>query len=160
MDQRCEEVAEAYQQTFRWIFLPDTENQPWDNFVQWLQSRTGIYWINGKAGSGKSTLMRYICNSPATRRELKAHWAGETPFSTPGFFFWNSGTIEQRSQASLLRSLLYETLHDDQTLIPIVLPWLYARSYTQALCPVANYEHAELPVSKLSEAFKILLEQT
>lgn len=32
----------------------------WDDFSVWLKSGQGLYRINGKAGSGKSTLMNYL----------------------------------------------------------------------------------------------------
>lgn len=28
--------------------------------AQWLESGSGVYWVCGKAGSGKSTLMKHI----------------------------------------------------------------------------------------------------
>jgi hypothetical protein len=73
---RQQEIAEAYQRTFSWIFddqqgdgndrvAPGRETRPWSNFIEWLhEERTprGIYWMNGKAGSGKSTLMRFVAN--------------------------------------------------------------------------------------------------
>ncbi len=52
----------AYQKTFQWIFRSTSESTAWDNFTSYL-SRTDIntpYFINGKAGSGKSTLMKFI----------------------------------------------------------------------------------------------------
>lgn len=58
---REERVADAYTRTFEWIFQgsDDCPGQ-WSNFVDWLQSGDRLYWITGKAGSGKSTLMKYI----------------------------------------------------------------------------------------------------
>jgi hypothetical protein len=58
---RYEAVPEAHEQTFAWILQPnhgETESE-WSDFAQWLQEGEGIFWINGKAGSGKSTLMKY-----------------------------------------------------------------------------------------------------
>ena len=56
---RQENVDEAYSRTFRWIF-DDNPNatEPWSNFVKWLEVGEGMYWINGKAGSGKSTVRK------------------------------------------------------------------------------------------------------
>jgi len=42
----------------------------------WLESGTGIFHICGKLGSGKSTLMKYICDHEETGKMLKK-WAGE-----------------------------------------------------------------------------------
>ncbi|RYP07349.1 hypothetical protein DL764_002565 [Monosporascus ibericus] len=39
----------------------------WDSFVEWLKSDNDMYWISGKAGSGKSTLVRFIMCNPRTQ---------------------------------------------------------------------------------------------
>jgi hypothetical protein len=33
----------------------------WSNLKAWLESNEQLYWITGKAGSGKSTLMKFLC---------------------------------------------------------------------------------------------------
>lgn len=74
--ERFEAVDEAHKKTFQWIFQrpEDTaqfaEGRRWDDFPRWLESGKGLYWINGKAGSGKSTLMKYISNHSHTNRSL------------------------------------------------------------------------------------------
>jgi hypothetical protein len=64
MEDRHERIAEAYKKTFEWIFSdPDTEpckKASWISFSKWLESSSSLYWITGKAGSGKSTLIKYI----------------------------------------------------------------------------------------------------
>lgn len=66
MKHRSETIAEAHQETFEWIFS-DSEFRPWSNFREWLQSDNGLYWLSGKAGSGKSTLMKYIVGHEETK---------------------------------------------------------------------------------------------
>jgi hypothetical protein len=64
MTHRRAEIAEAHQKTFFWLLREEqprediARTRPWNSFVQWLRDGGDIYWINGKAGSGKSTLMR------------------------------------------------------------------------------------------------------
>ena len=70
--------------------------------MHWLTQENGIYWVNGKAGSGKSTLMRHIYDNPHTREALK-EWAGDTQLIVSEWFFWNTGSLDQRSQTGLLR---------------------------------------------------------
>jgi predicted ATPase len=63
MQDRQHTICDAHAKTFKWIF-DEKNNQclrTWSSFTDWLQHGRGIYWINGKAGSGKSTLMRYQC---------------------------------------------------------------------------------------------------
>ncbi len=58
---RCDEVADAHHKTYDWMFQNPPEGRTsWSDFVDWLREGSRIYWINGKAGSGKSTLMKYI----------------------------------------------------------------------------------------------------
>jgi hypothetical protein len=81
-----------------------------------------LYWINGEAASGKSTLMKYIVAHPTTSRELD-RWAvkmADAPrLRVASFSFWAGGTREQRSQSGLLRSILYELLLQEPRLVPV-----------------------------------------
>jgi len=122
ISERYNKVAKAHAATFEWIFSdPQPEDRPWSSFSQWLQSGEGIYWINGKAGSGKSTLMRYLYDHERTRA-LFSTWSGSKPLQIASHFFWNSGTSEQKSQVGLLRSLLHEILSIHRDLIPDAFP--------------------------------------
>jgi hypothetical protein len=49
-------IKKAHETTFEWIFAPNTSA----NLVTWLKSGDELYWISGKAGSGKSTLMKFL----------------------------------------------------------------------------------------------------
>jgi hypothetical protein len=52
-------IVAAHENTFQWIFKdPGLGGTPWPSFVDWLENGSGFYWITGKAGSGKSTLMK------------------------------------------------------------------------------------------------------
>lgn len=53
-ERRCN-VVEAHAGTFEWIFDPHQTE-----FLKWLREGSDLYWINGSAGSGKSTLMKYL----------------------------------------------------------------------------------------------------
>ncbi|KAE9379537.1 hypothetical protein N431DRAFT_327470 [Stipitochalara longipes BDJ] len=119
MSHRRVEIEEAHKKTFAWLldYSPaerlcvkqGAEGRMWHNFTRWLQEPSGLYWINGKAGSGKSTLMRYICDNDITKKHLKS-WAGSSELHMISFYFWNTGCKEQRSQIGLLRSLLHQIL--------------------------------------------------
>jgi hypothetical protein len=157
---RQEDITEAHQRTFGWIYVnPPQHNNglQWTDFGQWLQKGDGIYWINGKAASGKSTLMRYICDNPKTK-ELLTVWADPLPPTTAAFFFWNSGTPEQRSQSGFLRSLLFEVCQQYRELIPIILPWLWAWQYSHLIDTSQTVQH-NWSLPKLKQAFKRLVQQ-
>jgi hypothetical protein len=113
---RQETIKEAHRNTFQWIFETNSQQtQSWSNFAEWLQNGQGIYWISGKAGSGKSTLMNYVFAEERTTEALKT-WAGKRQLLTPTFFFWNAGSTLQKSTGGLLRSLLYQLLEQRPSL--------------------------------------------
>jgi len=155
--ERQEEIADAHRNTFQWLLkhTPDTRG----DFVQWLRSGRGTYWISGKPGSGKSTLMRYICNSEDVRREL-LQWAEASQLTICNFFFWNNGTREQRSQTGFLRSLIYDVLRQHPTLIPIVMPAIWARTYTLVVQDTKTVKRSKFSFELLMETFRIIVQQT
>ncbi|KAF8848889.1 hypothetical protein BDZ45DRAFT_253975 [Acephala macrosclerotiorum] len=169
MDYRKEEVAETYPETFGWIFEPskaqdDTDDHHWSNFADWLTHGSGIYWINGKAASGKSTLMRYICDDPRTLTLLRP-WASPTTPTRAEFFFWNSGSLDQRSQHGLLRTILFDTLQKRRELIPVCLPLQWARKYSQVTelfgdTDPYSFRSPSWMLKTLMGAFSALLQQT
>jgi hypothetical protein len=111
--------------TFEWIFeKPSSLDTPWDSLDDWLRQGKGCYWINGKAGSGKSTLMKYIEGNEKTRAALN-HWAGPSKLITGSFFFWYAGSTIQKSQEGLLRSLLLDVLTQQPQLVPTLFPEAY-----------------------------------
>lgn len=116
MDARRSEIRPAEAKTFEWIFTSRSSS-----FIHWLQFSSGIFWIAGKAGSGKSTLMRYLSGHVQTFATLQK-WGDGRRVVTASFFFWNSGTEMQRSQEGLLRSLLFEVFVKCPMLIEKMCP--------------------------------------
>ncbi|KAL8710650.1 MAG: hypothetical protein Q9220_004874 [cf. Caloplaca sp. 1 TL-2023] len=112
INSRLEQIPEAFKQTCRWIFDTPARKQQRRrqlryNFHEWLSSGKGIYWISGKPGSGKSTLMKFIVNEEQTEQALDAG-RGDQNVLIISFFFWGAGTSLQKSATGLLRSLLYQ----------------------------------------------------
>ena len=109
---REETIAEAHRKTFQWIFdRSDRDVRPWSNFVSWLEDGEGIYWISGKAGSGKSTLMNFLCHDERTKEALEI-WSGSKDILMAKFFFWSAGTMMQKNFDGFLRSLLWQILRE------------------------------------------------
>ena len=108
---RQEQISEAYQGTYQWIFDPPTServrNVRSSNFHDWLETGDGIYWISGKPGSGKSTLMKFIVREHQTLQLLE-NWKKNGRLLIISFFFWRPGSDLQKSATGLLRSLLYQ----------------------------------------------------
>jgi hypothetical protein len=111
MDSRLSNIAPPYENTFEWIWTATDLH-----FVPWLRTGTGTYWISGKPGSGKSTLMKYIYRNEQTEQYLNSSVSGKTVIR-PSFFFHNRGSNYQKSLEGLLRSLLYQTLSAEKTIV-------------------------------------------
>ncbi|KAI0162502.1 hypothetical protein BJ166DRAFT_269833 [Pestalotiopsis sp. NC0098] len=103
---RREEVAVADPGTNEWIWSHPT-------FISWAQKSSGILWIEGKAGSGKSVLAKTI------RSKL-----GQTGhFGTPGvplppisdWFYSTRHDSIARSHLSFLRSILSQILEQNKS---------------------------------------------
>jgi hypothetical protein len=163
MMSRYEAVVEAHPKTFEWIFSNTSDDQmPWTDFKKWLQEGVGLYWINGKAGSGKSTLMKHIYDDVRTTKYLEK-WAEKSSTANSRvclafYFFWNSGTDMQKSHRGLLRSLLCQILSQYPDLIPLVLPKRWAKLYfgTQTL---GRAVHDPWSDRHLMDAFEKLVQQ-
>lgn len=92
-----------------------------DNFTTWLRSGEGVFHILGNPGSGKSTLMKFLCSHERTQEELRV-WAGkEKKLVFARFYFWKSSNNNmQMSLPGLHRSILFETLKHCPELIPVL----------------------------------------
>ncbi|KAI4263815.1 MAG: hypothetical protein L6R42_001051 [Xanthoria sp. 1 TBL-2021] len=116
---RMNDIEESHADTFQWIFQDD-KTYLWDSFSGWLKEGSQVYWISGKAGSGKSTLMRFLVEDSRTG-ELLAQWSlGRKPLVIK-FYFWLSGTEMQRSLKGFLCSVIYQLVHEDKLLIEQLL---------------------------------------
>jgi hypothetical protein len=110
---RFESISTAHRKTFEWVFHEEESETALVNFRDWLRSADegrGIFWVRGKAGSGKSTLMKFLCNDNRTIQNLRV-WAGaDRSLVIAKYFFWNPGAGLQKSVEGLVRSLLFDIL--------------------------------------------------
>lgn len=116
MRQREQYTRMAYDRTFAWAFENDTTSLP-----NWLRSGSGIYWISGKPGSGKSTFMKFVLRNPETRLALQK-WSAGKPVLLPSYFFWNPGTLIQKNLHGFARSLLFDILVEVPQLAETICP--------------------------------------
>ncbi|KAK4494230.1 hypothetical protein PRZ48_014528 [Zasmidium cellare] len=146
MHMRHSAIPDAYRGTLAWIY-----DEKASKFRSWLQGSDGLFWINGKAGSGKSTLMKYMSDNKTTRDVLEA-WAGKKKtLVTASFYFWNAGFPMQKSQQGLIQSLLFQIMRKFPDLIPQAVPQRWAAGET-------FYQHPD-PWSQreLSDALTFIL---
>ncbi|KAJ5693377.1 hypothetical protein N7462_002800 [Penicillium macrosclerotiorum] len=95
-----------------------------EQFLTWLNVGRHIFHISGKAGSGKSTMMKFLSHSSQVKKGLES-WAGGRFLVFVRFFFWNSGDARQMSLEGLYRTLLFETCRQVPDLIPLLFPELW-----------------------------------
>ncbi|KAF2443978.1 hypothetical protein P171DRAFT_23043 [Karstenula rhodostoma CBS 690.94] len=154
MPERYEAIPKAHRDTFEWMLTEDpamASTNTWDDFPKWLSNTSGsnLYWIAGKPGSGKSTLMRYLYDHITTAKF--STWNGDDPVVKAGFFFWNSGTVMQMSRMGLLQTLLHGALRADKEALLQIFNhrWLQYVAFAGGRHP--------LSWSELREAFEKLI---
>ncbi|KAK4185025.1 hypothetical protein QBC35DRAFT_525158 [Podospora australis] len=117
MNERRNMVVESHPETYDWV-LSEPQNAseagvhlPWDSFPGWLQSTEPAYWISGKLGSGKTTLVKFLLEHSQTRTFLDL-WNPDAVLVS--HFFWRPGTQMQQSIKGFFCSLLYQLLENDK----------------------------------------------
>ncbi|KAK1758901.1 hypothetical protein QBC47DRAFT_409715 [Echria macrotheca] len=126
MNERRNQVAEAHDGTCRWIFrnLKEDEDSEEDENAEAMGSDVGgpfteflaspserIFWISGKAGSGKSTLMKFLIDSDEAGMVIRTVIPDAVIIS---HFFWLAGQPMQRTIKGLLCSLLLAYLQQNR----------------------------------------------
>ncbi|KAJ0275069.1 hypothetical protein COL940_009008 [Colletotrichum noveboracense] len=129
MRDREDNIPEAERATFEWVFeQSNSTDSRWHNFRQWFTGEGSLYWFSGKAGSGKSTLMKHVFSHAQTASLINT-WAQDIPSLMAGFFFWNAGGSMQKSQAGLLKSLIYQFLASHRELMPVIAEFTKSRGH-------------------------------
>lgn len=110
-------IPKAHRKTFSWILDPSNTDTEASKLRRWLlQADKSIFWVSGKPGSGKSTLMKFVADHEETKKALST-WAKGVKLITASHYFWWSGTALQKSQEGLLRTLLYSILQQCPDLV-------------------------------------------
>jgi hypothetical protein len=120
-------IEPSHAKTFEWA-LNRPPDDSWDDLAEWLTSGSSIYWIQGKPGSGKSTLMKYLSSQKKTAALLKS-WSEGSVYIGAYFYFWALGTSDQKSLYGLCRSLLHQVLVADAELTQLLLPQMWQEVY-------------------------------
>ncbi|CAI6311102.1 unnamed protein product [Periconia digitata] len=119
-NERRNAIQVAHTKTFQWIYQESgtaTEDnyafQGKNNFRKWLRDGAGIYWISGKPGAGKSTLMKFLLEDERTGDIINE--TSSEPILTAAFI-WSAGSVQQRSFAGVLGTLLHGAFAQDAKL--------------------------------------------
>lgn len=167
---RENDVVDAAEKTFTWIFDGDQESavnmQPTSkqepdeaalrrdtsrSFIRFLREDGRTFLVNGKAGCGKSTFMKYIAHHVETKTNL-SHWAEGAKLVIVRLFFWQSDDPFQASVEGFWRSVLFQLLSQCPELI------LGVFSQEQPLGAEAATDAVEFRASELEAAFAKLIQ--
>ncbi|CAK7210470.1 hypothetical protein SCUCBS95973_000794 [Sporothrix curviconia] len=133
---RHEAIPEAHKATIEWIFQPEPDAEPdaetdtainttSGNFVTWLKPGKGPFWVSGKAGVGKSTLMKFIADHDKTRSALNRPNTGGVAGKKvviASHYFWSAGTPMQKSLKGLLQELVFDIIYHCPELAHDIFP--------------------------------------
>lgn len=121
----------ATQTSFAWVLHGTQDEDAYtsigqikNTFNEWVKGHGSLFWVCGKAGSGKSTLMRKVYRDLIAERHILP-WDLKAGPVFAHMFFTREGTPRQRSREGLLRSLLATSLEHDDLLQPVLGGFLY-----------------------------------
>lgn len=153
MNDRFRNVRDSAPNTFRWIFedpqrLLSKEPELHISFTKWLRSGSGIFHIAGKPGSGKSTLMKFICEHEQVGPLLR-EWGGSRETISATFFFWRIGSVNEKSLGGLIRGLLFAVIQQEPDLAQLLFPRFWNSTAQNPSFPQSIY----LTDREISSAF-------
>jgi len=119
--EREETISNAVSNSYAWIFdrVPAQVDGKclWGSFPDWLEADSdAIYWITGKPGSGKSTMLKHILQQSALDTHVHK-WARGMPLLVVRYFAWAAGTDSQKSILGLKRAILLQVLTQQPQLL-------------------------------------------
>ncbi|KAK6839915.1 hypothetical protein PG987_005781 [Apiospora arundinis] len=108
-DARHHNIKSAHAKTCKWLLKSDS-------YLEWaepkhIENHHGFFWIKGKPGTGKSTIMKFLLAN--AKRRLR----GSLILT---FFFNARGHALERSTIGMYRSLLLQILEQKPSLRPIL----------------------------------------
>ncbi|KAF5242185.1 hypothetical protein FANTH_8817 [Fusarium anthophilum] len=159
MYDREDAVANNFEATYEWIFQHEPKKSDgkvlWYSFPAWLaeESKTP-YWITGKPGSGKSTIMKLIAR-PDKLKSFLQPWTKSLPILITNYYGWNSGLNMQKAWGGLKKTVLHQVLNQRPSAAPIIAPRRWA--LFQALRGMADFPDWE--EWEIDESFQALMNE-
>ncbi|KAF9766019.1 hypothetical protein IL306_001611 [Fusarium sp. DS 682] len=141
-------ITDAHIKTFEWMFKGD--GVCGGCFLNWLKNGNGIFWVSGKPGSGKSTLMKFIADHSSTAHILST-WSSPRSTYIISHYFWSAGTDMQRSQEGLLRTLLYEIFRQCPDLLQMACNQRWQEMDSGSLSQPWNLSELRIVLKKVAD---------
>jgi hypothetical protein len=119
LESRKETVGSAVDNSCQWIWTNKSLK-----FEYWLRNGYRIFWILGKPGSGKSTLIRHLSESSVLKKSLTPLlWQpNSNPIIVTHYFDYENPDPLARNLEGLMRSLLWQILSANANAFEAVLP--------------------------------------
>lgn len=122
---RQSSIKAAYKNTFEWIFTDQRKTSESNTtLVEWMSAGNGLYWMSGRAGTGKSSLIRFLQHDPRTLSAFHK-WAGARPLILATFYFWNSeaaGDDRLKLLEGLYRGIFFDLINQNMEFAGLLFP--------------------------------------
>jgi hypothetical protein len=129
---------------------------------------SGVFHVVGKAGSGKSTMMKFLANHDKVRKYLE-HWAASDnkQLILSKFFFWKLGSDDQKTVSGLLRGLLFDIVKHCPDITPLLFEKHWKRREFARTSALRMLDSTDLDIDaafncllgnhRISQGFKVCL---
>lgn len=109
MNARYNEIKDTQYETFEWVFdqAESHDHVQHSSLAKWFKEQHGTHLIQGKAGSGKSTFMKFLFEHTKTKVLLQ-QWSADHGLLMLFHSFWMVGTSLQHNFKGLLANLVYQ----------------------------------------------------
>ncbi|KAG8533041.1 uncharacterized protein KY384_001824 [Bacidia gigantensis] len=146
--ERIQQIDDAYKGTCSWIFDPDLPFQKW--LCQSTIENSPFFWIQGRPGSGKSTLMKKVLIDSRTQEYLSL--CSSRKWNLIPFFFHDRGSRVQKSINGLLQDILYGLLDADKSLSRFIKDPVIRKAFLRAVVQTDSTHNAMLDFSSVVKA--------
>jgi hypothetical protein len=103
--------------SLKWVWIKDSTGP---GFVKWLSEGQGLFWISGKPGSGKSTLMKHIYGDPQTLSYLSHQQQNQVVMIR--YFFHELGQALEKQFRGFLSTVLFQLIESFEDIAPEAIP--------------------------------------
>lgn len=130
IEKREDGIDNAYAETCSWILESESKDNETNTescqFLSWLENDKPFFWVSGKAGCGKSTLMKYMYHDERTKASLQnSAWTRAKDLKLIGHFFYDRGDDNQKSREGMLKNILHQILQSRHELIQKCYPAIF-----------------------------------
>ncbi|KAL7946976.1 hypothetical protein V8C42DRAFT_298975 [Trichoderma barbatum] len=126
-------IAKSFETTYYWIFQKEPsmkdEKPLWDSFPKWLEGDSNkVYWITGKPGSGKSTIMKLILQRESLW-DTVSQSLGALRLLLVKYYAWHPGDTLQKSIDGLKKTVIFQAMEQYPELASVVAPrrWVFCQ---------------------------------